>query len=516
MKNQFSQILKSYSAELALLKSPSLSGGERAKLKQRLLITVLAATASTTLMLAIVLFTGQSQVLLMGTLVVALLLYLSFQLARFLSQHEDAENKLHAMACTIEERNRELKHLVLIDPLTEVLNRRGFERVLKTETERAVRNKTKNFALLIDCDDFKSINEKYGHSVGDIVLQEVSSRLVKAVRPSDHVARIGGDEFLILLSELETSTAVQVAERVRLAVAETPIKLANETTKITTSTGITELPSELLSIEEILASGNAGLKSSKRAGKNAVSFSQINNANNDLAATIESLRSGESFRVVYQPISHMRNQHVMAYELQCRGTQGVFEQPDAFFKLAREHNLTTAVDLRCLKLCLEKLSKLPDKAPVQINVFAATLLDIPVDNLDAVFKLDGQEICLVIRDNDFLSEPARLMEHVQRLKELGVQIGLGQGGSGFGSIESLLMLAPNFVKLEKSTVKKCADGDPMRREFVSKLVKVMSGFQSAVIADGVESTKDLDALQSCGVELGQGPFWGLPVLLENQ
>lgn len=511
MKNQFSQILKSYSAELAQLKPPSLTDGEGVKQKRRLRVTFLATVVIAVLMIGVGLFTGHNiELIVMGAVVVALLVYLYFLQARFLTQHEDYETKLHTMASTIEERNRELKHLVMIDPLTEVMNRRGFERVLKTETERARRNKTQNFALLIDCDDFKGINEKYGHSVGDIVLQELSSRLIKAVRPTDHVARIGGDEFLILLSELQASTALQVAERVRLAVAETPINLSQGTTKVTTSTGVTELPPELLSIEEILAAANAGLKTSKRAGKNSVTLSKLSDSANEMATILEKLRSGEALRIVYQPISQFSNQHIIGYELHCRGPAGVFEQPEAFYKLAGEHNLRTAIDLRCLKVCLENLEKIPDNSPCHIKVFASTLFDIPVDNLEEIVKSNGREICLAISDNELLAEPARIMEHVEKLKELGVKIALDRIGYGFSSIESLLILAPQYIRLDKGVVKKCTE-DELYREFVSKLVGVVSKLDCLVIADGIESREELKVMTDCGIDYGQGPFWGMPV-----
>lgn len=514
MKNQFSQILKSYSAELAQLKPPSLSDGAGAKQKKQLRVTFLTTVAIAVLMIGVGLFTGHNvELIVMGVLIVALLVYLYVLQSRFFAQHEDYETKLHTMASTIEERNRELKHLVMIDPLTEVMNRRGFERVLKTETERAKRNRSQNFALLIDCDDFKGINEKYGHSVGDIVLQELSSRLVTAVRPTDHVGRIGGDEFLILLCELQTETAMQVAERVRLAVAETPINLAQGTTKITTSTGVTELPSELLSIEEILAAANAGLKSSKAAGKNTVSFSKVKSGSNDMTAMLENLRSGESLRTAYQPISQLSNQHVIGYELQCRGPKGVFEQPEAFYKLAREHNLRTAIDLRCLKVCLENLGRLPDQSAAHIKIFAATLFDVPVESLEDIIKSDGRELCLAISDNDLLAEPSRILEHVEKLKELGVKIALDQIGYGFSSIESLLLLAPQYIRLDKSVVRNCCE-DRMPREFVSKLVGVVSRLDCKVIADGIESNADLKVMIECGVDLGQGTFWGMPELCE--
>ncbi len=511
MKNQFSQILKSYSAELAQLKPPSLADGEGAKQKKRLRTTFLAIVAIAVLMIGIGLATGHRLELIgMGSIVVALLAYLYQLQSKFLSQHEDYETKLHTMASTIEERNRELKHLVMIDPLTEVMNRRGFERVLKTESERARRNNTKNFALLIDCDDFKGINEKYGHSVGDIVLQELSSRLSKAVRPTDHVARIGGDEFIVLLSELETSTALMVAERVRLSVAETPINLANGTTKITTSTGVTELPRELLSIEEILAAANSGLKSSKKAGKNSVTFSKPDNETTEMASVLEKLRSGEALRTSYQPISQLSNQHIVGYEMQCRGPAGVFEQPDAFYKLAREHNLRTAIDLRCFKLCLENMGKLPDGAACHIKVFASTLVDIPLDNFDDLIKTDGRELCLAISDTDFIAEPAKLKNHIEGLKKLGVRIVLDRIGYGFSSLESLLLFGPQYVRLEKAVVKKCRE-DEMYREFVSKLVGVVSRLDCKVIADGIESREDLQVMTDCSVDCGQGPFWGMPV-----
>ena len=514
MKYQFSQILKSYSAELAQLKPPSMTDGAGAKQKQGLRLTYLATAIFAVLISAIGLFSEHNVVLvIMGVIMVALLAYLYLLQSRLLTQQEQYETKLHTMASTIEQRNRELKHLVMIDPLTEVMNRRGFERVLRIETERAKRNNTQNFALLIDCDDFKSINENYGHSVGDIVLQELSSRLTKAVRPTDRVARVGGDEFVILLSELDASTAMMVAERVRLSVAETPVNLASGTAKITTSTGITLLPRELLSIEEILAAGNAGLKSSKKSGKNSVSFSKIDHDTNELATLLEQLRTGEALRTTYQPISQLSNQHVFGYEMQCRGPVGIFEQPDAFYKLAREHNLRTAVDLRCLKVCLNDVNKLPEGGACYIKVLASTLLDIPVENIEDLFRTNGREICLAISDNEFLAEPVRLQAHINELKRLGVRIGMEGVGHGFSSLESFLMLAPQHIRLEKDVVKKCL-GSESDREFVTRLIGLVSHSECKVIAAGIESRDDLQMMIKCNVDYGQGTFWGMPILTE--
>jgi len=108
----------------------------------------------------------------------------------------------------------------------------------------------------------------------------------------------------------------------------------------------------------------------------------------------------------------------------------------------------------------------------------------------------------------------RLFEHVQRLQELGLQIALGQGLSGFSSIASLLIIEPRFIKIEKHVVKSCSDNQSIYRDFVAKLAGVASGLDCRLIAEGIESKKDLDAISSCGVELGQGPFWGLPIQID--
>lgn len=489
----------------------ALNGGDGSKQKQKLKVAIMIAAAIALVMIGCGIFFGSKiELIAMAVVVVALLIYLYRSQNQFLKQNQEQQIKLHSMATAVEERNRELKRLIMIDPLTEVMNRRGFERVLQSETNRAKRNNSQNFALLIDCDDFKGVNEKYGHSVGDIVLQELSARLQKAVRPSDHVARIGGDEFMILVTDADQSTTLMVAERVRLAVAETPINLADGVTKITTSTGVTALTEDLMSIEEILAAANAGLKISKRSGKNSVSFSKPDGQVNDMAEVLEKLRSGEGLRAVYLPISQLKNQHVVGYEIQPRGLAGVFEQPEAFYKLAREHNLRTAVDLRCLKLCLEMVAKLPGEGDCHIKIFPSTLLDLPVEGLEELFKPSKRKICLSIGDQEFLAEPLCLKAHIDKLKELGVAIAIDRVGSGFSSLESLFLLEPQFIKLDKSLVKKCETGE-IHQQFLKKLVKVAEQIDAKTIAEGIESPEHLRLMEECGVEYGQGVFWGMPV-----
>lgn len=171
----------------------------------------------------------------------------------------------------LEAANRRLERESFLDSLTGALNRRGLEHQLVIELRRARRDKVPLLALLVDCDEFKDVNDTLGHDAGDRMLQEVARRLVVAVRVSDHLARVGGDEFLILLPDAKADSAASLAERVRSAIADEPIEIASQLRAQTISVSLFEVPDGAKSTTDVLASGTGALHSSKRAGRNRVS-----------------------------------------------------------------------------------------------------------------------------------------------------------------------------------------------------------------------------------------------------
>jgi two-component system, chemotaxis family, response regulator WspR len=158
-----------------------------------------------------------------------------------------------------------------LDTLTETLNRRGLEHQLAVELGRAAREGVPLYAVLADCDTFKAVNDTYGYDVGDYVLKELARRIASVVRPGDHVARVGGDEFLVLLSDVNTDQAMAMAERMRAAVADQPIVVARKPTQQTISVAVFQVPASARSTTDVLGSGTAALHESKRAGRNRVS-----------------------------------------------------------------------------------------------------------------------------------------------------------------------------------------------------------------------------------------------------
>ena len=165
----------------------------------------------------------------------------------------------------------DLDRLACIDPLTGLFNRRGLERVLVGEQSRSERGQSRLTALFVDCDDFKSINDTHGHPVGDAVLSEIAARLKRCLRPTDQLARVGGDEFLALVHEESSGDSMHVAERLRTRVRRAPIAHPQGELSVTISVGVAAVPDDALSIEELLLACDRALQLSKSSGKDRVS-----------------------------------------------------------------------------------------------------------------------------------------------------------------------------------------------------------------------------------------------------
>lgn len=155
------------------------------------------------------------------------------------------------------------------DPLTGVLNRRGLERVLPIERARADRMGGL-FGIFVDCDDFKRINERHGHAGGDVALKEIAERLRRTLRPYDHIARVGGDEFLLLISNVGEQTALALANRLREEVARAPVAHGDHPIAATVSMSVFAISADANDISGLLDLARSGIEASKIAGKNRV------------------------------------------------------------------------------------------------------------------------------------------------------------------------------------------------------------------------------------------------------
>lgn len=190
-----------------------------------------------------------------------------------LTPQKTTEQRLKAQVSMLEQSSTRLEQLVKTDPLTGLLNRRGLEDVLSRELSLARRTQDDVVGIVIDLDDFKSINDGHGHAAGDAVLTTVAAVLKDAVRTSDYVGRVGGDEFMVFLPSTNLENGALIAERIRSSVANALIEKNGQVIRATTSLGVAIIPHDSDTLEQVLELTKSGLKSSKRRGKNTVSIS---------------------------------------------------------------------------------------------------------------------------------------------------------------------------------------------------------------------------------------------------
>lgn len=418
--------------------------------------------------------------------------------------------RLEVTTNALRDANRKLNELASRDPLTEVLNRRGFERMLHSCLGSVAGQAPPMAGVLIDLDDFGLVNRRFGHSAGDEVLRGVAQRLQTALRDGDHLARIGGDEFFALLYDCRLEEAYVVAERLRVAVSARPMELAADRVRQTLSLGVIALPRQPGGLDELIVLSQIALAASKNKGKN-----QVTGICKDRRPPLaDALDGGLAFRALVHPIVQLIDGAPHGTELLVRGPAGPFERPVDLFAAAREGNLTTLVDLRCLEACVAAAQRVRGAQRLHLNVLPSTLLTTPSEQLLRVLGELAPRVCIEVSERELLGNLGSLRRMLEPLIAAGATVALDDVGFGRSSLESLLLLEPDLLKIDRVCIRG-ASQDRRRARALERLVKVARGLDVEIVAEGVEAHDDLALLLDLGVEFGQGFFWGQPGPVED-
>jgi diguanylate cyclase len=407
-----------------------------------------------------------------------------------------------------------LEEIAALDPLTDLFNRRGLEKALGRELQRANVKGSKLFAALIDLDDFTRINDQFGFMTGDIVLKEVAKQLEKTMRPSDYLSRIGRDEFLVLLPETRLVEAMKVADTLRLVVGDSVIVLPSGPVHLTASIGVAEVSQESVSLTDMLYRTGNALKRSKKNGKNQICFYAGANSNNLPAAPdtiVDQLCRGEGLRCVKQEIIRLADESIIGWEMLSRGPQGPFESPYDFFRLSIENSVLNLVDMRCVQECISSSNRQSLTGRIHVNLFPSTILDTPAEKLAELFPTDlkSASYCVELSEQQIIGDPSYLGEHVAALRRRDVLIALDDVGFGRSSLESLVILEPDVIKIDRKWIDGISKDDKKLRA-LNRMIKIAKALGSELVAEGIETPQDLAVLKGLDVEYGQGWIWGKP------
>ena len=418
-----------------------------------------------------------------------------------------------------------IEFMAFHDPLTGLPNRRLAMERLELATALADRSGTRTALMFLDLDNFKSINDSFGHAIGDLLLQAVASRLTLCVRDSDTICRQGGDEFLVVLGNVaDTDAITMVTEKILEALTPT-FNIEGNELSTSSSIGIAVFPYDGPDIDTLLKRADAAMYHAKGTGRNAYSF--FTRQMNLDAAEHQRIRVGllhgmdrGEFRLHYQPQVDLASGAVVGAEALIRWNhpeRGLLA-PEHFIRIAEESGLIVSIGawvLReaCRQAAAWRKSGLPQLV-VAVNVSAIQFkrgdLEAHVRQALEESGLPPQFLELELTESILIGDAVEVLDTVQRLKALGVMLSIDDFGTGYSSLSYLTRFKVDKLKIDRSFVTDM-DNQPGNASMVRAIIQMALSLNLRTIAEGVEDAELAAFLRRQHCEEGQGYYFGRPM-----
>jgi diguanylate cyclase (GGDEF)-like protein len=405
-----------------------------------------------------------------------------------------------ALAVLMAERHMRLRGLVTTDALTGLVNHRGFHEVLTMELRHARRTGERVALVSLDLDDFKSLNDNHGHQYGDEVLRAVGRKLRGAVRASDTAARVGGEEFALILPGSGDDVALAVAERARAAVATVSIHGG----ELACSAGIAVYPDDAEQASGLCQLADAALYAAKRAGKRRTRRYNSDEValswGDDSAGEVETLLAApHPIRSVFQPIVALATGQIVGYEALARFATETRRDPEVWFAQAHECGLGAELEAAAIRAALEPIGR-PVGTLLSVNVSPSALFS---DKVQASLPADLTDLVIELTEHEFVADDRTLAGVLAELRNRGALIAIDDAGAGYAGLRQVMRVRPDIVKLDRELITGIHT-DAARMALVESLVRFARRTGASVCAEGIESLDDVAALSDLDVEWGQG------------
>jgi len=441
------------------------------------------------------------------------------------AQVASLEQDVSARTQGLEAANRQLRHLATHDVLTGLPNRVLLDDRISQALTHAHRDKTSFAVLLCDLDRFKLVNDSLGHGAGDHLLQQVARRLTEVIRDVDTVARLGGDDFVIVLSPGATrQDAVAVAHRI-IEAMQPVVEIAGITIHTSASIGIAFYPDDGVTVEALVAHADAAMFAAKHRGRNNVQcYAAGMEAGTHDKVRLESdlhaaLARGE-FELYYQPKVDTMSGYFYSAEalIRWRHPERGLVSPAAFIPLAEECGLIGPIGEWVLReACRQgrawQLAGLPSLR-IAVNVAAAQFrsgnLVETIRRALADAQFEPRLLEVELTESAVMSDPEESIKTLERLSEMGVLVSVDDFGTGYSSMSYLRRFPIDHLKIDRSFLSEItARSDDA--SIVGAIVSLAHNLRLKVIAEGVETTAQLDLLKTLGCDQYQGYQFSPPV-----
>mgnify|MGYP005807299641 FL=1 len=412
------------------------------------------------------------------------------------------------------------------DSLTGLPNRALLLDRISHSIATSKREHKKLAVLFLDLDDFKKINDTEGHDAGDLLLKEVVRRLQTRLREFDTLSRQGGDEFIIVLEQIESEMTIKQVCQDLLALIKQPFTIGSRQFVVTSSIGISLFPNDDDNANALIRKADLAMYESKSLGKNSFHFySQAleKEALTQLAIEQELRKAIEdnALHLVYQPKVDLRTMKIVSVEALCRWTQqdGTVVPPDVFITIAEQTGLI--IDIGCVvisKACLQ-LAKWRDagitELAISINLSCIefqneALIAHLIDCLNH-HQLEGKYLIIELTESIFMEDKFNVKDIMLRLNQYGITFALDDFGKGYSSFSYLQFLPLHYLKIDKAFLQ-FVESSSSSAAIAKTIIDIGHNLGLKVIAEGVEGQFMLDYIKTYKCDLAQGFYLYKPML----
>jgi len=419
----------------------------------------------------------------------------------------------------------QLTHLAFHDPLTGLPNRSLFMDRLQRAIAEAERKKEPVVVMFIDLDDFKKVNDSFGHHVGDKVIQTAALRLKKCLRDIDSIARMGGDEFTLLIPHIGEQEDIEIIARRLIESLDDPIVVEGTEFRMSISIGISIFPVDATNEDSLLRNADTAMYFAKHTHGPSYTFYVADMGTSPskrlaLASDIELALQQKEFFLVYQPIINVHNMEVVGAEalLRWRRSDGEIVGPDRFIPLACESDLITKIGSWVIGNSCNQLRNwrgiFGEKFRININLSVRELESaVCKDRLRAVLNelhLPHGSLEVGITGTLPIENVSLMQSGIDSLKSLHISTAIDHFGERQTSLKSIKTLGLDTIKIDRYLIRDIADDKDSYEVFIG-LVKLSSCLAKNILAEGVETKEQFKLVQQIAVDEAQGHFFTQPL-----
>ena len=442
------------------------------------------------------------------------------------------------------ESTAEIKRLAYTDTLTNLPNRRMFLNCLDEEIEHLKESEGKSLAVMfLDLDNFKPVNDQFGHDAGDELLRVVAQRLVATVRDTDKVsrnpvekmldhkpgqsvvARLAGDEFMLIISNLDSQEqATTVAQRIRQSMMQ-PVSIEGNDCTVGVSIGICLYPDYASNADKLINNADIAMYDAKNSGKNKYrlydpALKQTTDLKNQMEKAIKTAIENDELSLLYQPKFRLKDQQLVGAEALLRWTSnshGTFTPAD-FISIAEANGKIRDFDDWVMRTVIDQLAQWEssDINPVEISLNFSALQASRPKLAEAMFGIAGdkqhlmKKIEIEITETSAIENITVVEENILDLKEAGMKIAMDDFGAGHSSLTLLTRCPIDTLKIDREVIREI-HSDSRSRIVVQSMIDLASSLDVSVCAEGIEHKQQVHVLSEMNCEFGQGYYFSEPL-----